>query len=269
MKHILRIDELVSIEGEAPLEADYQIIWSNGKLVINPDYKKIFTDSDFLFPIAVNVEQKHKLLKMRPMDDWADLKIIKKIQQMLNDMKKSKLITDDWTCQISNDKETKRTLGSNKVGAILKYDANLTDIIPFAFHGTTSNHLEDIKRFGLTSTKRTDAKKNWKKGYTHQSDDMVYMTMDYDRALYYARNACEENGGTPIIVEVKNLPVSMITLDDDFLTMGSLRLMMLLKTGKSIDSNTTNYVQGIRMSGQFAVTQRIPPTMITKIYTDK
>ena len=81
MKHILRIDELVSIEGEAPLDADYQILWSNGKLIINPDYKKIFTNSDFLFPVAINVDQKHKLLTMRPMDDWADLKIIKKIQQ--------------------------------------------------------------------------------------------------------------------------------------------------------------------------------------------
>jgi hypothetical protein len=273
MRYIKRIDELRSVDGEAPRGGgDYLVLWSSGRLYIDPKMQRLPAEVQMSFPLGAQVHPGEKLVTLRPMDDWADLKIVRKLQQMLGDMVKAGIIDGSWECEVASGKETKRTLGSKRVRDILAYDASLSERIPIAFHGTTSKNLPGIERFGIAPTKRTggEGRQNWDRGYAEQSGDVVYMTMDYDRALYYARHACEERGGAPVVIEVRDIPVSMVTVDDDFLNnMGSLRLMWMLKTGKDPAAGGTSYVQGIRMSGQFAVTQRIPPSMFAKIYKEK
>lgn len=270
MKHILRIDEFKSVIGEAPTDKNYHVIWTNGEVFVEPDRETMMKINGG-WPLNFSLDPNKKTVYASPMDDWADLKFVKRLQQALTDFKKAKLITDDWTITVSDDKETKRTLGSNKIGAVLKYDSSMVDKIPRAFHGTSSYHIEDIKRFGITPREHTDVERNWKKGYTNKSDTLVFMTMDWARAMYYAHSACnklEKDGlkpNKPVVIQINNLPTSMVVVDDDFVSnQGMLGLMWLLQTGKKPDMNS--YVQGIRMSGQFAVNQRIPPSMFTKIY---
>ena len=68
----------------------------------------------------------------------------------------------------------------------------------------------------------------------------------------------------PIVIEVNNLPMSMTTADDDFQSnMSMIQMLAAIQHGK-LDKQSA--IQSIRMTSQFAVKGRIPPSMITKVH---
>lgn len=272
------INELKSFtkrDQRAGLKGDW-VIWNNGDLVVNPTDKDRLT-SGFRNAIIFQVEPDKKQLRVTPYDDWADTKIVLRVQKGLHDMIRAKYIDDTWNCVIMNDKLTKRSLGSKKVKDIINADYSFADVIPYAYHGTSDYFLDDIKRKGLQPRNQSGEDEIWDKGYTNRSEEMVYMTIDYNRANYYADYtvaALKERGidSKPIVVLVKNLPTTNVVMDDDLITnMGMLQLLAFLDSGKSKEdfANKASYITGIRQSGQLAIKGRIPATMITKIYKEK
>jgi hypothetical protein len=250
--------------------------WTNGILIINPTQKDMmdtWQKTGGGFGINMKVTPKKKTIFLSPIDDWADTKIILNVQKALKDMIKAKYIDDTWNCVIMDDKETERSIGSKLVKDIIASDFSYANKIPFALHGTSDYYLEEIKSKGIMPREESGSKKNWPKGYTPKSIENIYLTTDYDRAMYYAKTAVEalekkNIKSKPIIVVVKDLPTSNIVVDDDLLNIGSLQLLSFLSSGKSAEdfAKKTSYITGIRNSGQFAWKGRIPASMITKIY---
>jgi hypothetical protein len=246
------------------------IAWKHGILAVDPEQADVLR---MMFPLIFAARPKKKTVAVYPMDDWSDFKKIKEMQQALADMVRAKLITPKWKFVVGNPKNTKMTLGSTRVADVLKYDANFDRVVPHAFHGTSDHHLESIKKFGLAPPRYGKGDLNWDIGYTEVSDQNVYMTMDFDRAAYYANYAVsslEKRGvkSKPIVVQVDNLPIEKVNVDDDFRSnMGMLQLIQFLHAGKKVDPK--NYISGIRSSGQFAYRGRIPATMIAKIHKVK
>ena len=250
----------------------YRIIWSNGELFVNPTDKEALTGA--FGGVYAQVEPKKKLVYSWPMDDHSDFKHIKKLQQCLSDMIKADLIDKSWTCNIQDAESTQITYGSNNVGKILKYNSHFTSIIPRAFHGTSDYYLKDIKKYGLKPRGETTAIENWNIGYTDASVKNVYLTIDYNRAKYYAEHAVtaleKEHGikSKPIVFLIENLPTSNVVMDDDFQTnMGHLQLIHFLKTGQKPKAAT--YISAIRSSSQFALEGSVSPDQITQIVKNK
>lgn len=256
---------------------DEWAIWNNGDLYINP------TDQDrlsvgFSNAVSLRIDHKKKEINITPYDDWADTKIVLRVQKALSDLIKAKHIDDTWTCIIMDDKLTKRSLGSKKVKDILNADYTFANVIPYAYHGTSDYFLDKIKKFGLQPRDQSGEDEIWDKGYTEESSQNIYLTIDYNRANYYAYYAVDalkekyDIDSKPIVVLIKNLPIDNVIMDDDLITnMGMLQLMALLNSGKSKEdfAKSASYITGIRQSGQFAVKGRIPASMITQIYKEK
>lgn len=271
MKHI-KLFELHSLSDNSDLDMDtIYVLWNNGDLMVNPaNDQRMQVRSG-----AVNAQltrSKHQIFMM-PMDDWADTKNILKIQQMLRDLMRAGFIDDEWGFVINDDTETVRSLGSRKVEDILKYDASFSQIIPFAFHGTTTLSLPKIELHGIQPRSFTRARPNWKKGYTAESHDRVYMTIDYRRAVYYAKVALDaikkvdkHTKAELAVIMVKDLPTSCIVPDDDWKNnVSMMSLINMMNTGKKGDEGI-EYIKGIRSSGQFALAKAIPANLITKIW---
>lgn len=256
---------------------DRWAVWGNGKLFLNPTNQDRM-DLGFGDSVGMQLDHDKKEIKISPFDDWADTKIILNVQKAIKDMLKAKVIDDTWNCIIMRDKLMKRSIGSTKVKEIIKYDFSFTKVIPFAYHGTSDYFLDKIKKNGLQPRDQSGEDEIWDKGYTNDSSGNIYMTIDYNRANYYADytvDALREKYGIeskPIVIQVRNLPTSMVTTDDDLLTnMGMLQLLALLRSGKTKEdfASRASYITGIRQSGQFAVKGRIPASMISKIYKEK
>lgn len=273
MKHIKLyesfINELKSSKGESK-EDVFKVLWNNGDIIINPTDIEFMSMSGGMNSISFRVSIKDKTVGVFLMDDWSDFKLIKRFQQGLLDMIKANIITSDWLFVVSEDEEaTILNLGSTKVSEILKFNSDFTQIIPFAFHGTTSYHIDKIKKKGLIPRKKTGEDPNWEEGYTEKSDKQIYLTIDYRRAEYYANcavNYLKKKGidAEPVVLTIKNLPTKNIFTDDDFTTnMGALQLLQLLNTGKK--AKPSSYIQGIRNSSQFALKGTIKPNQISNI----
>jgi hypothetical protein len=202
------------------------------------------------------------------MDDWSDFKQVKRVQQFIKDLIRLKWINKKWKLIIQDTKSTRLNLGGTTVAKLLQYDASFTKTIPICYHGTSDYYLDDIKLKGLTPAMYTHSMGNWDKGYIDDSGKRIYLTIDYNRAKYYASFAVDklkEEGikSKKIIIQIKDLPISNVVADDDILTnMGQLQLLSFLHTGKT---QLPNYISGIRQSSQFAYNGRIASTNITKI----
>ena len=265
-----QLNELRLTVGRDRIKGDekYNIVWSNGELFVKPTNTEALQGS--FGGIYAQVEPKKKLVYSWPMDDHSDFKHIKKLQQCLSDMIKADLIDKSWTCNIVDAESTQVTYGSNNVGQILKYNSHFTSVIPRAFHGTSDYYLKDIQKHGLKPRGETDAIENWDIGYTDASVRNVYLTIDYNRALYYGEHAVEalkkEHGikSKPIVFLIENLPTNNVVMDDDFQTnMGHLQLIHFLKSGQKPKAAT--YISAIRSSSQFALEGSVPPNKITQI----
>ena len=189
-------------------------------------------------------------------------------------MIKAGLIDKSWTCNIQDAESTQVTYGTNNVGQILKYNSHFTSLIPRAFHGTSDYYLTDIKKYGIKPRGETTAIENWNIGYTDASVKNVYLTIDYNRAKYYAEHAVtalkKEHGikSKPIVFLIENLPTSNVVMDDDFQTnMGHLQLIHFLKSGQKPKAAT--YIGAIRSSSQFALEGSVAPNQITQIVKNK
>lgn len=257
------LNELIDIQGNINNESEQHILWKNGKLFINeiPEDLNIRMGSIHGF-----LDSGKKTIKMIFMDDYSAIKYINNIQKCLQDLIRAKLITGLWDCIIENKKLTKQSLGSTKVKNIINFNTDFDKIIPICFHGTNSWFAEDIKKDGILPQKYTK-NKNWTKGYNNNSPNLIYLTIDYDRAKYYAEESVEsfyrKTGmkTKPVIFKIENLPTSMVSVDDDYLNKDMhLAFIQMLKTGKS--SYKDSYISSIRSSSQFAVNYNIPKSMI-------
>lgn len=279
MKKILRLNEFISakrLDQAKIANKPYYLIWSNGKIIFEPTQEDRMSNPGLFTAINIQIDPTKKSIRLQPMDDWSDIKIIKKVQQALGDLKKVEVIGKDWTCVIGDANNTKRSLGSTVVEDIISYNSHFTDVIPFAFHGTSSHYIDDIKKNGIQPRSKTGTDPNWKIGYTEQSPKRIYMSMDFDRAYTYADTAVEylKSKGIksePVIIVVKDLPTKYITTDDDYETnMGMLRMLQVIRTGKKPSEGKHKYIEGIRNSSQFALTKPIKPVLITDVvYTER
>ena len=267
MKHLkdFKLFELLSVEGTPNPDKKYLVCWEKGKIYINPDQTQLL---HLMFgAVKMVFDDNKKEIEMQPIDDWANLKTIHSIQNAIKDFKKAKMIDDSWTLTVSTKEETERSLGGVSIKDVLKYDASYSRTIPICFHGTTDKNLKTIQKMGIIPSKHGKGKKNWKKGYIEESKENVYLTMDYERAVYYAEMAAEAHKGTkPVVIEIKNLPVDNILSDDDYKTIGSMSILQMLRAGSNNKRDKDNYIQGIRNTGQFAIKGRIPPSMLGFVY---
>jgi len=264
-----RLWEFRDLVINGDLDDDYHVMWHQGSIFVNPtqaDTLKVFYALHFL------CQPKVGKVSISPLDDWSDTKIVRAIQQALSDMIKAGLIEPGWTLTVSDEKETAHSFGSTVVSDVIQLDANYAQTIPICFHGTSSDRIKDIMRLGLWSRRALNklakhrGQQNWTKGYTANSSDRLYLTTDWDRAEYYAAIAADAaekrgaKGAKPVVIEVRDLPVSYVSTDDDYETgQGSMNIMQMLR---GQDPSKHDYVKSIRNSGQFSVLWHLPPSML-------
>lgn len=246
----------------------YTIFWNNGDLTaMPPEYSSPLTLTKL---IQLSVDPNKQLVRIADYDDWSSFKGILSNQQAVKDLIRAKLITADWNIEISMT-DLKKTIGSFKVKDFLKYDASFTKTIPVAFHGTTTRELKSIQRLGVVPPSATDREMlKWDSYYQDDSADKTYWSIDFSRAEYYAGHAAQlyQNNGIsakPIVVEIRDWPISNITADDDFKSnMGMIQMLASMQKGKPIDLNSP--IQSIRSTSQFAIKGRVPANKIVKIH---
>lgn len=277
MKPIISWDdflfEFVSFKGKVPTDEQF-VFWHNGKISTENDG---FSSMQFglgPMPISAKLDPKDKLVQIFTMDDHSEFRQIRRFQQMLADLVRAKIIDRSWSLRIgTSDKSTAQNLGSANVGAAIDYNAHFNSVIPIAFHGTTTHHLESIRVDGIRPRSVSKADPNWKRFYTGKSSSQVYLTIDVERAAYYAVQAAESTRKAgfdcdPVVVRVSNIPISLVVVDDDFETnLGMLQLMDFLNHGQSTEARAKKNaaIKGIRSSSQFAVKSTIPPSMIAEV----
>jgi hypothetical protein len=191
------------------------------------------------------------------------------MQQAVKDMLKAKLIDMTWQIDIPMS-DVKKNIGSLKIADFLKYNATFSNVVPKAFHGTTTKDLESIQKIGIIPPSKTDKEiLKWDEFYGDDSQDKTYWSIDFGRAKYYADHAVESYKKIgvktkPIVIEVDNLPMSMTTADDDFQSnMSMIQLLAVMQHG---ELDKTSAIQSMRMTSQFAVKGRVPASQITKIH---
>lgn len=259
-----------SIESEIRNSQQIILSWKNGYISRNRDAKSFLEKGIWNF-ITGKFDFKDKSVTFILLDDWSDFKYVLNVQQFLKDLIRLKWIDSNWRLILLTKKITKINLGGTTVGDLLKYDASFTKNIPICFHGTSDYYLDEILKFGITPRKYSHSEPNWDIGYTEESFDNIFLSIDYERAISYAVytvKSLKKKGikSNPIIVRIENLPIDNVTADDDISTnMGKLQLIDFLRTGKQ--QNVT-YISGIRNSAQFAYNGRIPKSFIKKIYKE-
>jgi len=266
LNELIKVNNIEDILAAKNNNKEMFLYWNNG--IVGTDPNEIHSMG--FNGIGCIVNFKDKLVRFFLMDDWSDFKYILRIQNFIKDLIKASFISKDWKIKIGNEKATKINLGGSTISDLLKYDASFTKNIPIAFHGTADYYLDKIKKLGILPPKYDASIKNWETGYLNDSDDKVYLTIDYDRAKAYAEqtvSALENQGikSKPIIVELRDIPLSFVDADDDFISgVGTLQLLNYLKTGKL--TIPKNYIASIRNSSQFAYKGIIPKKHIRKIY---
>lgn len=265
------VNELKSVEGKELIKDldEYRVYWSNGILsYVDVDHMKMIQGGGNLMVFVVN-KKKRFIYNPSTWDDRGEFRFIQRVQSALKDLIRDREIDDNWKFLYNkNEKITKAAFGGNKVSDILKYNANFDQKIPVAFHGTNDYYLEEIKKRGLMPSSLSNTDGNWENGYIEgYSEKNIYLTIDYAQAKGYADKSVDvlKSKGIeakPIIIQINNLPIENIVTDDDFLT-GSQPLLYLLMTGKQPKSN---YLSGLRISGQFAWKGIIPKKYIKKIH---
>lgn len=220
--------------------------------------------------ISMQINTKLKQIKIFDYDDWSSFKDILRMQQAVKDLIRATPVNDSWKITITMTKLDKN-IGSFKVKDFINYDASFTKTIPAAFHGTTTRELKSIQSLGVVPPSATDREMlKWDAFYGPDSQDKTYWSIDFSRAEYYAGHAVQqykEKGikSKPIVIEIRDWPISNITADDDFQSnMSQLQLVTALMTGKKIDAN--NPITSIRSTAQFAIKGRIPANKIVKIH---
>lgn len=264
----MKLLELLSIANKEDIltakrnKEKIQIMWDKGNIFTQ------FGNTYSFSTINLVLDFSKKLIRFWPMDDTSDFKFIQKLQNALKDLIKAEIIDLTYTVNIVDKKSTVKNIGSVKLKDVLDYDSSFTKKIPFAFHGTTSKYLPLIKKFGLVPLYKLyllgyDIGQNFDKFYTEESEENIYLSIDYDLASQYARQVSKKIGGAPIIVMVKDLDISAVDADDDLLNnVGSAQLLnLIMGTGTKYN----NYIDSIKANSQFSFKGRIPFSKIHKI----
>lgn len=268
MKHIMRIDELLSATGKRPDAGKYNVLWGDGRLIYGPKSQD-FMQFGIKSPLSMSVDQDERTVSLMPMDDWSDMRIIHRVQNALKDLMKDGAIQGDWNVEIGTKGSVEKSFGSGRVDRIIQYDSQWQKTIPYIFHGTTTEHLDNIMKHGLVPRSSGGGGRNWDKHYTPDSDDQVYLTIDFDRAFYYAdwAAAAARKAGSknvkPVVLEIRDMPVKDLVMDDDFRNnRGIMHLLMSMQGAKDKDT----YQSSLRGSGQVANKGIVPPELIYKIH---
>lgn len=269
LKHIKKIDELLDSIGKSRVSGKYSVVWSNGVLTYEPTQEELlqlFTKR----PVSMRIDENVKTITLMPMDDWSDVKIILRVQQALKDLIRDNTITGDWTVEIGTKGNVAKSFGSNRVADLIKYDAKWQKSIPYIFHGTTTWHLPEIKKTGLQPRSKTEFDPNWDRHYTEESPEQIYLTIDFERAMYYARHAVDflkKQGieSSPVVLEIRDMPTKDLVMDDDFKNnQGIMHLLMAMSGSTPKDT----YQRSLRGSGQVAHQGGIEPEMIVAKWQD-
>lgn len=244
------------------------VYWSNGEVFYELDQMSMMTMGNLL---KFKIEK--KTLHFFPLDDRSDLKFLVNIQQALKDFIKIGLIDYSWKLVISReDKFTKNSFGgSNDIKSIIDYDSSFTKYFPYLFHGTTSNNLELIKKIGLVPNQYKDKKiHNHDRHYTENSDENIYLTYDFSLASTYASEAVFADSknfkikSKPVVIEFKDVSVSSVKSDDDFIN--GFQIAKLLSSLKGKDIKNDSYIQSLRYSSQIALKGSLHASQIHKIH---
>jgi len=267
---LVPINEYLNIDYEEDLKKakkDKELIpiyWDNGNIQVGGMPK--FTQEFGMHIISFRLNYKTKEIVNVLWDDWSDFKIIRNVQKAIKDFIKLGFIDESWEIVMTSKETTRRNLKGMTIKKLLQYDAEFTKSIPYAYHGTSDIYLKQIKKLGISPSKNIDVDPNWNMGYSKESSENVYLSIDFSRARYYANHTVENVGGNPIVVELHDLPIDNVGVDDDIKTnMGYLQLLALLQSGKE----KLDYLSGIRSSSQFAYKGRIAPKFIHWIHKVK
>jgi hypothetical protein len=248
-----------------------RVIWHDGDVVVEPtqdDQMKLMTKSIGRNTVQLIIEPSKKTVSISDYDDWSSFKTVPRFQQAIKDLVRLKLIKPTFKINIGMS-DAKIILGKADVKTFLNYDGSYANVIPRAFHGTTSRDLKLIKRLGITPPSKHDHEiLKWDSFYTEDSADKVYLSTDFDRAQYYANHAAGlysrmKIDAKPVVLQIDNLPTDRIVADDDFLSnMSFIQMLSAMQTGKNIDPKS--YIRSIRSTSQFGYKSRIPWSMISK-----
>lgn len=248
--------------------------WSKGILTFTNNTQDLFqsiTNLDFNNITGFFYPQKN-IIEFSYGDDRSDIRNILNMQKCVKDIIKSKIlnINDSTKIKVMGDALYKSFKINNVKQLIdLKY-LNFSHIIPFCYHGTDSYRLKFIKKNGILPLKQIDKKlaiKNFDKGYLKDSNKIIYLSIDFVRAHYYAENSTiiikekQKIKARPVVIEIHNLPAKYIVQDDDFSTMSMLSLLFTQDA-----KNKNSAIKSIRLHSQFGYTKSIPPNMFYKIH---
>lgn len=266
----MKLIELLSISNKEDIltakrnKEKIQIMWDKGNIFTQ------FGNTYSFSTISLVIDFSKKLIRFWPMDDSSDFKFIQRLQNALKDLIKAEIIDFTYIVNITDKKSTIKNIGSIKLKDVLDYNSSFVRKIPFAFHGTTSKYLPLIKKFGLVPLNKLyslgyeyDVGQNFDKYYTDESEENIYLSIDYNRAADYAKLVSNKIGGSPIIVIIKDLDISFVDADDDIIN--NVRYAQLLNKLAGNKSDYNHYIDSIKSNSQFSYKGRIPISKIHKI----
>lgn len=262
LNELRRIDNKDVLDDAVKNKKKITVIWDNG--ILSTDIKTHMSFNNIY--LRVNFDKNE--IKFQPMDDRSDLRFVKRVQQAVSDLKRSGYINDYWWIILGYDfKASKSSFGGVKVGTFLKYNANYDVTIPICFHGTCSEYLDSIEKYGIAPRDSMDSinyiPPNFDRYYSKDSSKNVYLTMDYNVAEEYAKNAAANTGSDPIVIRLEDIPIENVTADDDLINNVGYANLILKLSGQ--ENKYNSYISGIRANSQFAYKGRIPKKYISKI----
>ena len=207
------LNEYKSVDGLDRFDksGNNTIFWVDGDVYINPkDFRSLMMQ--FKAIADIDVDPTKQLVKFRDFDDWSSFKSIQRYQQATKDLVRLKLVDPSYKLEITlTDMKKNLAVRAATIKSFLEYDASFSKVIPRAFHGTTTHELENIKRLGILRPSQTSSEiLKWSQFYGDQSPDTVYLTIDFDRAKYYAQHAAQvlkhnyKIKAKPIVIQIDN-----------------------------------------------------------------
>jgi hypothetical protein len=140
----------------------------------------------------------------------------------------------------------------------------LGDVPEIVFHGTTSNHINDILKYGLRAGKG-DSKFDSQEIY-HETE--IFFAATFDGSKFYAYNARANSGGIPIIFEFTIPDKSLLKPDYDADTASTNRsdYYQNQPTPKYTSKSSMKPMGLSRETGKWGYSGRIPSKFIRWVY---
>lgn len=174
------------------------------------------------------------------------------LKKVVKQLKIKKIETDHLDY---NGEEKQVTYNKNKI---------LGDVPVIVFHGTTSNHIDDILKYGLRAGK--GGSKFDKQDIWHETE--IFFAATFDESKFYAYNAKSNSGGIPIIFEFTIPDKSLLKPDYDADTASTNRsdYYQNQPTPKFTSKSSMKPMGLSRETGKWGYSGRIPSKFIRWVY---